>query len=443
MVSYRKLKAIIFLAIAVLTLGVAIAAGTPAGTEIRNQASASYIDSAGQSQTTTSNEVVTVVQPVYSFTIAPDSSTDASTGNIIPGQSQSGVPGSTVYFPYTVTNTGNSDDTIDLTLEQNTSEDEFDPVSDPATDIYLDENCNGQIDAGESAVTSVDLAADESACLIVAATIPDSATEGQTGLINLSGTSQAGTPNDTSDDVAESGDPNWAEAIATEKAVLTSTKSASPSGEVSRGGSITYTIEGSNVGGAAAYAVEGVVEVDGTSKNGILIEDAIPDNTTFDSIVDSSAGAGSVSVIYYTGSSWTATAPSDKTTIEKVGMLIEDTNYDSNDPQPFFPQGAQYKLSFTVTVNETLSDGVTPLPADTSITNTATVSFSGNNDGDADDDGEEVTSNSMPRNTAFTTALLVSPKMTTTIPTTPSPSTALHTKRISVTPPTPTTTPKL
>ncbi|MFN3368127.1 MAG: hypothetical protein ACK4G4_10650 [Thermus sp.] len=47
-----------------LVLGLALAAGTPAGTAIQNQASASYIDSAGQPRTTTSNLVTTIVQQV-------------------------------------------------------------------------------------------------------------------------------------------------------------------------------------------------------------------------------------------------------------------------------------------------------------------------------------------------------------------------------------------
>jgi CHASE3 domain sensor protein len=66
------LKAVLLgFGLALLALGTALAM-TPAGTQIQNQASASYIDSAGQPRTTTSNLVVTVVQQVYSFTITPN-----------------------------------------------------------------------------------------------------------------------------------------------------------------------------------------------------------------------------------------------------------------------------------------------------------------------------------------------------------------------------------
>ena len=365
----KALKTIIFVFF-MLGLGAVIAEGTPAGTEIRNQASASYTDSAGQPQTTTSNEVVTVVQPVYGVTITPDG-TEAA-----PGQTQSGVPGSTVYFPYTVTNTGNDDDTINLTTDTNSSQDDFTLES---PEIYLDENCNGQIDPGESAVTSVDLAADESACLVVAATIPSSAdaSTGENGLINITGTSQeAANAGETVTD-----DENWAEAVATENAVLTSTKSASPSGEISSGDEVTYTIEGSNVGGGPASGAS----VNGLGDTGILISDMVPENTSVDEMPTGTAGAGTIQYVKSTdgGNTWSelqaGDLPLEGDTQNYIGMLIIGG-------ADFFPQGAQYEFTFKAVVDDGLDAGV-------SIENTAVVKFDSNGDGDSDDDGEEVTSN--------------------------------------------------
>jgi len=375
MMRVKAIKTIV-LVLFLLGLGAVIAGGTPAGTEIRNQASASYVDSSGQPQTTTSNEVVTVVQEVYDFTITPDG-TEAA-----PGQTQSAVPGGTVYFPYTVTNNGNTTDTIDLATQQS-SNDDFDLGS---PQVYLDENCNGQVDPAESTVTSVDLAADESACLIVAGTIPGTATDGQTGLLDLTGTSQGDPALDPDGNGTPGDDNNWAEAVATEKAALTSTKSASPSGEVEPGDTVTYTVEGSNVGGSDAYAVASVVTVDGTAKNGILVSDEIPTNTTYAAgTATGTAGAGTTTVIYQTASGWTATEPA-AADVTAVGLLIEDTNYDAANPAPFFPQGAQYELSFGAVVDSGLAAGA-------NIENTAVVKFDSNGDGDADDPGEEVDSN--------------------------------------------------
>jgi hypothetical protein len=113
------LKAVLLgFGLALLVLGTALAM-TPAGTQIQNQASASYIDSAGQPRTTTSNLVVTVVQQVYSFTITPDGTESA------PGQIKAALPGGQVVFNYVVTNTGNGTDTINLSPVQGTA-DNFD-----------------------------------------------------------------------------------------------------------------------------------------------------------------------------------------------------------------------------------------------------------------------------------------------------------------------------
>jgi hypothetical protein len=174
------LKAVLLgFGLALLVLGTALAM-TPAGTQIQNQASASYIDSAGQPRTTTSNLVVTVVQQVYSFTITPNGTESA------PGQVRTALPGGQVIFNYLVTNTGNGTDTINLNTVQGTS-DNFDLLS---PTIYLDANCNGNLDAGETTpITSVTLGMGQQACVIVRATIPTSASGGQYGNLNLVGTS--------------------------------------------------------------------------------------------------------------------------------------------------------------------------------------------------------------------------------------------------------------
>ncbi len=344
MTKARTIKTIVLIFLA-LGLGAVIAAGTPAGTEIRNQASASYIDSAGQPQTTTSNEVITVVQPVYGLEIKPDGSETA------PGQTKDMLASGTVYFNWTVKNTGNTSDTINLPTPQGTNDDfNFDATS---LNLYYDENCNGQVDPGEGTVSSLTLAADETACVILEAKASGTPTAGQYANINLEGTSQG--------DNSQTDTDNWARAVITEDAILDAAKSASPSSDVAPGDAITYTIQGSNVGGSAAEAIAGVVVVDGNSKDGILLTDSIPANTTYVAASASgTAGAGTVSVIYQTASGWTATeqAASDVTA---VGLLIEGSG-------AFFPQGAQYQFSFQVVVN----DGT---PAGTDIPNTATVEY--------------------------------------------------------------------
>ncbi|RIH88745.1 hypothetical protein Mlute_00533 [Meiothermus luteus] len=329
-----------------LVLGIALAQPTPAGTSIANQASASYVDSAGQPRTTTSNQVITVVQQVYSLTITPNGTQTS------PGQTRTALAGATVYFAYTVSNTGNGTDSVALSTLQDSTTDNFDPTG---VTIYRDNNCNGALDAGETPVTSLSLArqgaSGSSACVVVAATIPGGTPGGQYANLNLVGTSSGG-PSDSD---------NWARATATTAAALTASKSASPSGAVSPGGTITYTIFGQNTGGSAASGVS----VSGLG-TGILVRDTIPNGLVVSTLPTGSAGAGTVQIVYTTdGSTWQPLASSNLPLTGNgtvaVGMFIGGSG-------AFFPQGASYTFSFQATVPNGAAQG-------TSYTNTAAVQY--------------------------------------------------------------------
>lgn len=378
----KRIRRYVGFLLAVL-MGLALAAGTPAGTAITNQATATYIDSAGQPRTTTSNLVTTIVQQVYSFTITPDGNNENN-----PGQVRSGLPGSQVLFNYRVRNNGNGTDTISLATVQGTS-DNFDLQN---VRIYLDANCNGNVDAGEGQVTQVTLPADGEACLVVAAVIPSGATSGQNGNLNLVGTSQG--------NASVVDNNNWAQARATAQAALTAFKAATPSGSVAPGTTgtpITYTISGANTGGSAAYGYP--VTVDGTSRTGILIEDVIPNGLQVTAMPTGSAGAGTVQFVYNAGSGWStltsSNLPLTGNGTVKIGMFIQGSG-------PFFPQGAQYTFSFKAQV----PSGV---PAGTSYSNFAVVRFDANGDGDADDPGETVTTNTTTNTVGAAYAVQVGP----------------------------------
>lgn len=356
-------------------------AQTPAFTSIQNQASATYIDSANQPRSTSSNLVVTLVQQVYSFTITPNSThsgSPASEANLTaPGQTRGALPGAPVYLAYTVSNTGNGSDTILLSVAQGTA-DNFDLGS---VSLVRDDNCNGLPDAGEPTVTSVSLtqppSKEASACVIVQGTVPASATNGQTANVNLVGISQAGTPANPADDVTDNN--NWGRVIASTAATLTLTKSASPTSSVTPGQNITYTLSGSNTGGNAAGAVTGVVTV-GTARNGILITDVIPSGLTYVAgSLSGNAGAGTVTLLYSTngGTTWAANQPGSG--VNAVGMVIEGTG-------SFFPQGASYTLTFQAQVPASAASG-------SSYNNSGTLRFDANNNGNSSDAGEVVNSN--------------------------------------------------
>lgn len=348
-------------------------AQTPVGTTIQNQASARFIDSANQPRTTTSNEVFTVVQQIYGLSITPNGTTTA------PGQTRTALPGAPVYFSYTITNTGNGTDTINLTTPQGTTGTDGDTIDLTSITLVRDDNCDGTIDPGEPTVTSVSLAMGASACVLVSASVPGTAVNGDQADINLSGTSAGdNTKTDTN---------NWATAVATTAGSLDLVKSASPTGPLSANSVITYTLTGQNRGGSGVYAVTGVVTYGGSAHNGILVSDVIPSGLTFEAAtLSGSAGAGTIVKLYSvdSGSTWATTEPASG--VNAVAILIEGSGQ-------FFPQNAQYSMSFQARVPASAAAG-------SSFNNTASVKYSGDSDGLANGLGESISSN--------TTANLVS-----------------------------------
>ena len=101
----RSLEAIILAFLILLPFSGALAAGTPAGTVISNQAYVDYNDANGNPLTRVfSNTVTTTVTQVAGVDIAPDTATKLA------------AQGTTVAFPATITNTGNGSDTYDLVV---------------------------------------------------------------------------------------------------------------------------------------------------------------------------------------------------------------------------------------------------------------------------------------------------------------------------------------
>ena len=146
-------------------------AQTAAGTLIKNLATVSYEDENGNSYSAQSNEAVVTVAPVYSATIENDNTL-------------SGSPGQTVYFPHTLSNTGNIEDTYTVGATETSAV----PVG-AIPVVYLDANNNGQPDSGEAVVTSVTVPAGEQVNLVVAFQVPTNATAGTVLSTELTATS--------------------------------------------------------------------------------------------------------------------------------------------------------------------------------------------------------------------------------------------------------------
>lgn len=214
-----------------LALGAGSASAAPpaAGTSIGNQASATYTDASGTSRTVTSNSVQTVVQQVAALTLTASGAKTASVG-------------ATVYYPHTLTNTGNGTDTYALAAV-NAAGAAFNMTG---ITIYAD---NGSGQPTGSAITSTGaLAAGAAFKFIVAATVPASAATGQTNALTVTGTSgfngaQTASNTDTT--------------TVSNNAVISITKAVSaPSGAPGAATAYTYTLTYTNTGNNTATAVK-------------------------------------------------------------------------------------------------------------------------------------------------------------------------------------------
>ena len=259
------------LVLAALFVCVAAQAQTPAGTTIRNQASARFQDLSGNSYTATSNEVTTIVLPVFGVSILPDDS--GETPPVTPAMTQNAIPGQTVYYSYNLTNTGNDADSYTLQ-----------PLLDGANTtmtlglgsitIYYDVNGNGVLDGGEPAISSGGapgnlgpITAGATVNILVSYQVPPAALAGQVAYVGVHGASVG--------DPARVDTRNYHRSTVVSDASLTATMSGLPA-NVDPGNTITYTIGGSNVGTQVAHGVA----VASVGLTGVLVYDALPTDPT-------------------------------------------------------------------------------------------------------------------------------------------------------------------
>ncbi|UQN07231.1 DUF11 domain-containing protein [Deinococcus sp. QL22] len=139
--------------------GLAGAAGTPAGTVITNQATATFDPPApGTPGESISNVVSTAVQAVCAVSVTPNGSVSA------PGQAVSVLPGERAVFAYTVVNAGNAEATLPLGARAEAAS-----AFAPRLSVYRDLNGDGALNPGESEVSSVTLGAEQTARVLLVA----------------------------------------------------------------------------------------------------------------------------------------------------------------------------------------------------------------------------------------------------------------------------------
>jgi uncharacterized repeat protein (TIGR01451 family) len=200
----------------------------PAGTSIGNQASVTYTDSSGASRTVTSNTVQTVVQQVASLTLTANGAKTASVGSV-------------VYYPHTLTNTGNGSDTFALSAV-NAAGGGFNMTG---IALYAD---NGSGQPTGAAITSTGaLASGATFKFIVAANVPNTATSGQTNGLTVTGTSTFTAAQTTT---------NTDTTTVTANAVISVTKAVSVATGAPGSGPYTYTLTYTNTGNSTATSVK-------------------------------------------------------------------------------------------------------------------------------------------------------------------------------------------
>jgi uncharacterized repeat protein (TIGR01451 family) len=285
------------LAIALAVLAAAIAApalaqtAPPAGTVIGNQATANYTDAGGASRTATSNLVQVTVTQVKSFTLAAPGAITAAGGT-------------TVYYPHTITNTGNGVDTYTFNAVATGG-----GFTHAAPAYYADADGNGVPDNFSALASTGPIASGGVFRFVLAGGVPAAAAGVGTMVASVSDTSGgAALTNMDSTTVASS-------AIFVSKS-LSVTSGASPNP-----GPITVTLSYNNTGSSAA--------------TNLLLRDTLPAGMTY------VAGSG-----VWNGSLLLSDAPAG----DPAGILYEFTAGQVIATIASVPAGAAGQLTFGVQI---------------------------------------------------------------------------------------------
>ena len=289
-------------ALLLLLIASAWGASTPAGAVIRNQARA-IVDGV----TYLSNEVDVTVRAVCLPVLTPNGTPSA------PGQSTNIAAGGVAYFPYTLTNEGNSRFTFELSLEQARSDWAYESLT-----LYNDANGNGRLDVGEEPVvfgdenpdpigsgegefdpgdSAVTLASGASATFVLEVAAPTNAL-GDGVFSPIAACSGPASP-PTSDEAQTSrrvDAQNYARVRVVEGAALQLSKTASEQ-RLGPGDEVRFEMQMRNAGSKEAI-------------NPVLTDDfnlADLDGLTY---IGGSASASRGTVEYSDGTSWTQTEPS-------------------------------------------------------------------------------------------------------------------------------------
>lgn len=311
-----------------LALGVSVAAMalTDSGLVIKNQAGATYLDSANISRSTTSNLVETLVNPVVAFTLENS-------------QTKRGAPGGTVTFHHVLTNTGNSTDSFKLDINLLGS-----GIS--SATIYSDANQDGLLDSGTAPINSGSfvgpLAPGETYEFVIEALVSPTVVLNSSQALTITATSQKANTGTALANGAVSTILNTDTVDVTDLPIIEMTKSLNNNSGPSPSGPhiVTFT-----------YTNKGMTDMDPTTTNGIKLTDELPEGMRFNGGVSwsfsnsnitasGSTNGGSQTVGDQDLSFSTCIAPSS-------GCLVRDRIEFVMDG---LPQGGSAKIRFEVNI---------------------------------------------------------------------------------------------
>jgi len=240
--SLTKNAILALLCVVLIVVGIgSVQALTPAGSVIRNQASASFRDASGLTRTVTSNSVETLIQQVAGLTITQD-------------QSRLVAAGTQVSFPHVITNTGNGVDRYQLAVA-NAGGDDFNVNN---LQFFADADQNGVADNTVPVLTTPNLAVDASYYVVVTGDVPSTVTQGQNAVLSVNATSTF--------DGSITG-LNADTAVVTAGALVEVTKSMVQLSGASPSGTYAVTLNYQNTSGTAA--------------NTIVLIDALPQGMSY------------------------------------------------------------------------------------------------------------------------------------------------------------------
>jgi len=343
----------------------AAAAPPPAGTNIGNQASATYVDNNGATQTVTSNLVTTVVTQIAGVVVDPDQAKVAS-------------PGGQVSYALTLTNNGNGSDSFNLSYIQSGG------FSLTAVTFYNDADGNGVPDSFTPITFTPSLAAGAIFQFVAVGNVPGAALAGSTNTLTVTGTSvlDGGVSDDAVLTTTVSG-----------QAVLDVTKSIAPgSGNPGTGPysvTLTYTNTGNDT--ATAFTIDdllpaGMSYVPGSGRWSVTGATVLTDSDSTDA-----QGTAPNTIVYDYGvrTSGTMTAIIGRVTPGQSGTLTFSVSIDAGQVPGTINNTAEYSYDDGSTIQGPFNTNTFPfvvnqiasvtVDADTVASTTQGSSFTFNN----------------------------------------------------------------